>query len=153
MGAGRTELAMSLFGKAYGKHITGTMIKDGKELKLHNVSEAIDNGLAYLTEDRKTAGLVLIDDIKRNITISNLHSISERGVVNMNKEIHVAEDYRKKLRIKSSSILQKKRATSQVEISKKSVLLNGCLANRMFYSLMNLHEGLTLEQNMKYIQS
>ncbi len=107
MGAGRTELAMSLFGKAYGKHITGTMIKDGKELKLHNVSEAIDNGLAYLTEDRKTAGLVLIDDIKRNITISNLHSISERGVVNMNKEIHVAEDYRKKLRIKSSSILQK----------------------------------------------
>lgn len=107
MGAGRTELAMSLFGKAYGKHITGEIIKDGKPLNLHSVSDAIDNGMAYLTEDRKTAGLVLIDDIKRNITISNLGAISDRGVVNMNKEIHVAEDYRKKLRIKSSSILQK----------------------------------------------
>jgi putative multiple sugar transport system ATP-binding protein len=107
MGAGRTELAMSLFGKAYGKHITGQIIKDGKPLELHSVSEAIDNGLAYLTEDRKTAGLILIDDIKRNITISNLHAISDNGVVNMNKEIHVADDYRKKLRIKTPSIHQK----------------------------------------------
>lgn len=107
MGAGRTELAMSLFGKAYGKHITGTVMKDGKELKLNSVSEAIDSGLAYLTEDRKTAGLILMEDIKKNITLSNLGAISERGVVNTNKEIHIAEDYRKKLRIKTPSILQK----------------------------------------------
>ncbi len=107
MGAGRTELAMSLFGKAYGKHITGTVMKDGKELKVNSVSEAIDAGLAYLTEDRKTAGLILIEDIKKNITISNLHSISDKGVVNTNKEIHIAEDYREKLRIKTPSIQQK----------------------------------------------
>ena len=107
MGAGRTELAMSLFGKAYGKHITGTVMKDGKELHVNNVSEAINNGLAYLTEDRKTAGLILIDDIRRNITLSNLHAISDNGVVNKNREIHVAEDYRTKLRIKTPSILQK----------------------------------------------
>jgi len=107
MGAGRTELAMSLFGKAYGKHITGTIIKDGKELELKDVSDAIDNGLAYLTEDRKTAGLILMDDIKRNITISNLDAISHNLVVDVNREIHIAEDYRKKLRIKTPSIQQK----------------------------------------------
>ncbi|WP_461206570.1 multiple monosaccharide ABC transporter ATP-binding protein [Clostridium sp. DL1XJH146] len=107
MGAGRTELAMSVFGHAYGKKITGTIIKNGKEIELHNVSDAINEGLAYLTEDRKGAGLVLMDDIRRNITLANLGSISKKGVVNMNKEIKVVEDYREKLRIKSSSILQK----------------------------------------------
>lgn len=107
MGAGRTELAMSIFGKAYGKHITGTIFKDGVELKANNVSDAIDSGLAYLTEDRKTAGLILMEDIKKNITLANLHAISKRGVVNFNQEIHVAEDYRKKLRIKTPSIQQK----------------------------------------------
>jgi len=107
MGAGRTELAMSIFGKAYGKNIKGQLFKEGKEVHLHSVNQAIGAGLAYLTEDRKNAGLVLIDDIKRNISISNLKSISKNGVVNMNQEIHVAEGYRDKLRIKSSSIHQK----------------------------------------------
>ena len=107
MGAGRTELAMSIFGRSYGQKISGEIYKDGKLLILHDVSTAINEGIAYLTEDRKTAGLILMDDIKRNITLANLKSISERGVVNMNREIHIAEDYRKKLRIKSSGILQK----------------------------------------------
>ncbi|MBN2220821.1 MAG: ATP-binding cassette domain-containing protein, partial [Vallitaleaceae bacterium] len=107
MGAGRTELAMSIFGKSYGKNIKGTIIKDGKEVHLHNVYQAIQEGLAYLTEDRKNAGLVLIDDIKRNISLANLEGISNRGVVDMNHEINVAEDYRNKLRIKSSNISQK----------------------------------------------
>jgi putative multiple sugar transport system ATP-binding protein len=107
MGAGRTELAMSIFGGAYGKNITGTAIKDGEEIQFNDISDAIDKGLAYLTEDRKNAGLVLIDDIKRNITLPNLKKISKNGVINKNEEINVAEEYRKKLRIKSSSILQK----------------------------------------------
>lgn len=107
MGAGRTELAMSIFGRAYGKNITGTILKDGKELKLYNVSQAIKEGLAYLTEDRKNAGLILIDDIKHNITLSNLGRISENNVVNINKEIHVAEEYIEKLGIKASGISQK----------------------------------------------
>ena len=78
MGAGRTELAMSVFGRAYGKKITGTLIKGGREIVLHNVSQAIDNGIAYVTEDRKTAGLVLIQDIKQNITLANLKAISKK---------------------------------------------------------------------------
>jgi len=106
MGSGRTELAMSIFGKAYGKHISGTMIKDGKELVLKNVRQAIDNGIAYVTEDRKSAGLVLMQDIKSNISLANLNKISTRQFVDDHKEIQVAEEYRKKLRIKSSSIFQ-----------------------------------------------
>jgi putative multiple sugar transport system ATP-binding protein len=107
MGAGRTEFAMSVFGKAYGKQISGTIIKDGKELKLNSVKQAIDNGIAYVTEDRKSAGLVLIDNIMRNITLSSLGKISKYEVTDENKEVCVAEEYRKKLTIKSSSILQK----------------------------------------------
>lgn len=107
MGAGRTEFAMSVFGKAYGKHITGTIIKDGKKIVLNNVRQAIEHGLAYATEDRKSAGLILIDNIMRNMTLASLSKISSHMVTDENKEIQVAEEYRKKLNIKSSSILQK----------------------------------------------
>ena len=107
MGAGRTELAMSLFGKSYGKKITGTIIKDGQELHLHTVGEAIKQGIAYTTEDRKSAGLILMDDIKRNISLAAFENLSNGLVINELKEIRVAEDFRDKLRIKSSSILQK----------------------------------------------
>lgn len=107
MGAGRTEFAMSIFGKSYGKNISGTIIKDGKEIHFNNVRQAIDNGIAYVTEDRKSAGLNLIDSIKRNITIASMEKISGHNVVDNNKETQVAEEYRKKLNIKSSSILQK----------------------------------------------
>jgi putative multiple sugar transport system ATP-binding protein len=107
MGSGRTELAMSIFGRAYGKHITGKVIKDSKEIIIKNVRQAILNGLAYVTEDRKAAGLVLIDNIKRNISLSKLSKISRYQIINENKEFKLAEDYRKRLNIKSSSILQK----------------------------------------------
>ena len=107
MGSGRTEFAMSVFGKSYGKHITGQIIKNGKQLELNSVRQAIDNGLAYVTEDRKSAGLILIDDIKKNITLANLNSISKNRVIDENKEISIAEEYRRKLKIKSSSIQQK----------------------------------------------
>ncbi|MBN2735501.1 MAG: sugar ABC transporter ATP-binding protein [Spirochaetales bacterium] len=107
MGAGRTELAMSLFGGAYGRNIRGTIIKNGEETHFIDISDAIHKGMAYLTEDRKNAGLILIDDIKRNISLSNLEKISNGGVINSNEESNVANEYRDKLRIKSSSILQK----------------------------------------------
>ncbi len=107
MGSGRTELAMSVFGRAYGKQITGEIIKDGKKLELHSVRQAIDSGLAYVTEDRKTAGLILIQDIKSNISLANLKKVRGKYLINGNREIHVAEDYRKKMNIKSPSILQK----------------------------------------------
>ena len=106
MGAGRTELAMSLFGKAYGKKISGRMFKDGKELHLHNVSQAIESGIAYLTEDRKNAGLVLIQDIKSNTTMANLKNLSKNGIVDEQQVINSAEEYRVKLNTKCSSIVQ-----------------------------------------------
>ena len=107
MGSGRTEFAMSLFGKSYGTHISGSIKKDGKEIVLNNVRQAIDNGLAYVTEDRKTAGLILIDDIKRNISLPNFNKLNRGILIDDNKEIRAAEDCRRKLNIKSSSIFQK----------------------------------------------
>ena len=71
MGAGRTEFAMSVFGKAYGRQISGQIFKDGHLLTINNVQQAINNGLAYVTEDRKTAGLILIEDIKHNVLSSS----------------------------------------------------------------------------------
>ena len=107
MGAGRTELAMSIFGRSYGKKISGQIFKNGKEIHLKNVNKAIENGLAYVTEDRKAYGLVLIDHIKGNISLANLKRISKHGVINENEEIVHAEELRKKLNIKCSGILQK----------------------------------------------
>ncbi len=107
MGAGRTELAMSIFGRAYGKKIKGQLIKEGKELKLKNVTEAIKNGIAYVTEDRKSYGLVLEEDIKTNITLANLPKISKNNIIDHNKEILEAEGYRTRMNIKTPSILQK----------------------------------------------
>jgi putative multiple sugar transport system ATP-binding protein len=106
MGAGRTELAMSLFGKCYGQNISGKTFIDGKEVHLNTIPKAIDHGLAYVTEDRKQYGLVLIDDIRRNTTMAKLKKISRRGVVNEHEEIKEAEQYRKALNIKTPSILQ-----------------------------------------------
>lgn len=107
MGAGRTELAMSIFGQSYGKKISGQLFKDGKETKLPDISKAIDEGIAYVTEDRKEYGLILMDDIKRNTTLANLHGISKWFVVDDYKEINEAEGFRKKLNIKTPSIHQK----------------------------------------------
>lgn len=107
MGAGRTELAMSLFGKSYGKRISGQTLLNGKQVQMNTINQAIDQGLAYVTEDRKHFGLILMDDIKRNITLTGLNKISRNTVVNANQEIVEAEQFRKKLNIKTPSILQK----------------------------------------------
>ena len=107
MGAGRTELAMSVFGKAYGRHISGRIFKEGKEITINNVRQAIDHGLAYVTEDRKTVGLILIEDIKHNISLSSLAKISRRLIIDDTRENQAAVAYRRKLNIKSSSIFHK----------------------------------------------
>lgn len=107
MGSGRTEFAMSVFGKAYGKHISGQIFKDGKEITVNTVKQAIDHGLAYVTEDRKNAGLILIEDIKHNISLSSLKKISKGLLINDDQENQAAVTYRKKLNIRSSSIFHK----------------------------------------------
>ena len=105
MGAGRTELAMSLFGRTYGRNITGRVYKNGQEIKIHTVSDAIAHGLAYATEDRKKYGLNLIEDIRRNISAASLDKLSTFGWVNDNEEMKVAEEYRASLNIKTPSVL------------------------------------------------
>ncbi|RVT61685.1 multiple monosaccharide ABC transporter ATP-binding protein [Niallia taxi] len=107
MGSGRTEFAMSVFGQSYGTKISGQLYKDGKEISVKNVPEAIENGLAYVTEDRKNYGLILIEDIKRNISLPNLRKLSKFSVLNENVEVKEAENYRQKMNIKTPSILQK----------------------------------------------
>lgn len=106
MGAGRTEFAMSLFGRSYGHGISGQVIKDGKEIKINSVSDAINNRIAYLSEDRKNYGLNLLQDIKENITIASLSKISAKGVIDKEREIIEAEKYRDNMRIKTKDIYQ-----------------------------------------------
>ncbi|WP_276328900.1 multiple monosaccharide ABC transporter ATP-binding protein [Cnuibacter physcomitrellae] len=104
MGAGRTELAMSLFGRSYGTYLEGEVIKDGKPIVMRDVPSAIRHGLAYVSEDRKVLGLNLLDTIERSIVSAKLSKIAPHGVVDAYKEHEVAEDYRGKLRIKTPSV-------------------------------------------------
>ncbi|OAH51181.1 multiple monosaccharide ABC transporter ATP-binding protein [Microbacterium oleivorans] len=107
MGAGRTEFAMSLFGHSYGTRISGKVFMRGQEIRTRTVSEAIANGLAYATEDRKTYGLNLIDDIKRNISMASLKKLEKAGLVDDNEEFAVANQYRKSMNIKAPTVLAK----------------------------------------------
>lgn len=107
MGSGRTELAMSIFGKSYGKKTTGEVYKNGKQLNLSDVNKAIKEGIAYVSEDRKEYGLILMNDIKENISLASLEKIANKNVVDHNKEYVVAEDYRQKMNIKTPSVTQK----------------------------------------------
>ena len=106
MGAGRTEFAMSLFGRSYGRNITGRATIEGREVDLSTVSRAIAAGLAYVTEDRKQLGLLLGQDIRSNISLANLPGISRRGIINEIGELKVADLYRGRMRIRCSSVHQ-----------------------------------------------
>ncbi|WP_292834611.1 multiple monosaccharide ABC transporter ATP-binding protein [Microbacterium sp.] len=104
MGAGRTELAMSLFGRSYGVYESGQVLIDGSEVVLRDVQSAIDHGLAYVSEDRKVLGLNMLDTIKRSVVSAKLGKIARRGVIDPYAESGIAEDYRKRLRIKTPSV-------------------------------------------------
>ena len=107
MGAGRTEFAMSLFGHSYGQKISGQVFMHGKEVSTKTVRDAIKNKIAYTSEDRKTYGLVLIQDIKDNMTMAAMNDYySKNGIVDKNKVILDSEDYRKKINVKTNSIHQ-----------------------------------------------
>ncbi len=106
MGAGRTELAMSMFGKSYGTDITGTMKINGKEVNLKSPREAIDEKLAYVTEDRKGNGLVLGKSIKVNTSLANMDGVSDKGVIDTDKEYNIAAEYVEKLKTKTPTVEQ-----------------------------------------------
>lgn len=112
MGAGRTELAKSLFGKAYGTKISGEIWKEDTQLHINSIKDAIRNGITYLTEDRKQEGLILMHDIKFNLTLSNLSRISNGMMVDSDAEILECEKLRDMFRVKISSLHQKTRTLS-----------------------------------------
>ncbi|MFV2145915.1 MULTISPECIES: multiple monosaccharide ABC transporter ATP-binding protein [Isoptericola] len=105
MGAGRTELAMSLFGRSYGRNIRGKIYKDGKEIQVRTVAEAIEHHIAYATEDRKQYGLNLIDDVRHNISAAGLRQLAPGGWINGNEELRIAEEYRTSMNVKTPNVL------------------------------------------------
>jgi len=107
MGSGRTEFAMSVFGRSWGQKISGEVLLRGRPIDVSSVGKAVKNGIAYVTEDRKNYGLVLIDHIKHNVTLSNLKGVSNLSVIDDLKELKVANDYRARTNIRSSSVYQK----------------------------------------------
>ncbi|PKM66451.1 MAG: ABC transporter ATP-binding protein [Firmicutes bacterium HGW-Firmicutes-2] len=107
MGAGRTEFALSIFGNSKSYDISGEVLVNNKTVSLKKPKDAIDKGLAYVSEDRKGNGLILIQDIKQNITVANLNKLANYMVINKNEEIEIAEKYRESMNIKTPSIEQK----------------------------------------------
>jgi D-xylose transport system ATP-binding protein len=103
MGAGRTELVMSLFGSYPGRP-HGEVEIDGKAVKIKSTQQAIKAGLALVSEDRKKYGLVLGMDIKSNVTMASLKSIAAGGVINDNQEIASGNEYIRSLKIKANSV-------------------------------------------------
>lgn len=106
MGAGRTELAMSIFGKSYGSNISGSLYLHGQEVHLKNARDAIEHKLAYVTEDRKGDGLILSNSIKNNTSLANLQGISNKGIIDPDKEYAVAVEYKEKLKTKCPTVEQ-----------------------------------------------
>ena len=106
MGSGRTELAMSVFGRSYGQNISGEVLIDGKPADVSTITRAIDSGIAYVTEDRKQLGLVLDENITKNTTLANLPGVSSAMVIDSDREFTVATDYRSKLNIRSYGVEQ-----------------------------------------------
>jgi putative multiple sugar transport system ATP-binding protein len=104
MGAGRTELAMSVFGRSYGVGISGRLVKDGRPIEVRTVQDAIRHRIAYATEDRKRYGLNLIEDIKRNVSAARLDKLAHRGWVDDNEEYRVAEGFRRSMNIKAPTV-------------------------------------------------
>jgi putative multiple sugar transport system ATP-binding protein len=106
MGAGRTEFAMSVFGRSYGRHVSGRARLEGREVDLSSVRRAVNAGLAYVTEDRKELGLILAEDIRKNMTLANLPAVAPGGVIDDMAELKVATGYRSRMGIRSASVYQ-----------------------------------------------
>jgi putative multiple sugar transport system ATP-binding protein len=106
MGAGRTELAMSIFGKSYGHNITGQTFINGEPVMMNTVKDAIKNKIAYVTEDRKHAGLILSNPVYVNTTLAKMDKVSNYNILDLDLEVLVANEYKEKLRIKCANVMQ-----------------------------------------------
>lgn len=106
VGAGRTELCQSIFGHVYGCKISGELYKNGESIIIESVADAVNKGVAYVTEDRKVDGLILTNSILRNITLSRLDRVSRRGIINVPEEKLIATKYAKELNVKAPTVYQ-----------------------------------------------
>ncbi|MBE5965497.1 MAG: sugar ABC transporter ATP-binding protein [Lachnospiraceae bacterium] len=106
MGAGRTELALSIFGRNYGLNISGSLYINGEEVRLNNARQAIEKRLAYISEDRKGNGLILSNPIRVNLTLAKMDKVSSHSIIDGNAEVIAANEYIEKLRTKCTSIEQ-----------------------------------------------
>jgi putative multiple sugar transport system ATP-binding protein len=106
MGSGRTEMALSIFGNPLNYKVQGELTVNGQQRHFHHPEEAIRAGVAYVSEDRKRSGLILIQDVRQNTTLANLRALAKRGVVDGNAEIKVANEYKRSLNIKTPSVQQ-----------------------------------------------
>lgn len=106
MGAGRTELAMSIFGKSYGQKISGELILNGKKIQLNSIKEAIKEKIAYVTEDRKDEGLLLNNPIYINTTLAKMDKVSKYNILDLDLEVKVSNEYKQKLNTKCSNVMQ-----------------------------------------------
>ena len=105
MGAGRTEFAMSLFGCLTPTNDSELVVK-GESIKIKNPRQAIESGIGYVSEDRKRYGLVLRQNIKKNMSLASMDSMARFGAINKNLEITTAQQYVNDLRIKARNIDQ-----------------------------------------------
>jgi putative multiple sugar transport system ATP-binding protein len=128
MGAGRTEFAMSVFGRSWGRRITGQVWMNGREVDVRTVDRAIAAGIAYATEDRKGLGLVLGEDIQFNTTLANLRAVASGGIISPGEEFRVASDYRRRLNVRSSGVHQA--AVNLSGGNQQKVVLAKCLFSR-----------------------
>jgi putative multiple sugar transport system ATP-binding protein len=106
MGAGRTELAMSVFGRSWGKRISGTALMHGQPVDLSTVQKAVAQGIAYVTEDRKSLGLLLEHSIAHNTTLANLPAVARKGVIDEGREFQVANELRRRLATRCAGVHQ-----------------------------------------------
>jgi putative multiple sugar transport system ATP-binding protein len=128
MGAGRTEFAMSVFGRSWGQRISGKVLMEGREVDVKTVDRAIAAGIAYATEDRKGLGLVLGEDIQFNTTLANLRAVASGGIISPGEEYRVASDYRRRLNVRSSGVHQA--AVNLSGGNQQKVVLAKCLFSR-----------------------
>ncbi|PKK87859.1 MAG: ABC transporter ATP-binding protein, partial [Candidatus Wallbacteria bacterium HGW-Wallbacteria-1] len=125
MGAGRTEMMMSIFGKSYGYGATGEIFLKGRKVSFKNPKDAIEKGVGYVSEDRKSLGLILIQDVKTNITNSSLRRLARHGIIDKDLEVRKAEQYKETLQIKTPSLQQLVRNLSGG--NQQKVVLSRCL--------------------------
>ena len=106
MGAGRTELAMSIFGRSYGANIKGHIYMNGKEVSFPNVKSAIKSKIAYVTEDRKGNGLILTESICKNTTAAKLDRVSKNYILDFDKERMYSEQMAKEMHTKCATVME-----------------------------------------------